>query len=376
MLIDKYQLVVLLDDYIGLERLTHYLVVGDGATFNILNRFFNSLDRHILRKYRHSLAFFGFFRQNAADFRLRLRFILRRLGAERHLHRLDGSCRAHGRAQGGHRRRRRGGLGLHRLRRGISALAERLGAHALIEIRLRADGLLRRFRELYFRRLPFSRERGQHRVVYRVKDLALFGELDLCLGRMDIDVHAAVAQLYIQRAGGIAASEQRIFIRLLHGGLQKLRFYKSAVAEEELRTAVALAVGGRGDEASHVYAVVFARAAEHLRRHVAPHKGVDAGLLFPVAGGEEFFVSVLYKAYRHFRMPKRAAQRRKLAGGCLAAVALQEFQPRGGVIEQVAHGHRRPVRAACGEHLLNVPGLEHDAGAARVAATAGVEFYF
>ena len=193
---------------------------------------------------------------------------------------------------------------------------------------------------------------------------------------MDIDVHAAVAQLYIQRAGGIAASEQRIFIRLLHGGLQKLRFYKSAVAEEELRAAVALAVGGRGDEARHADAVILARAAEHLRRHVAPHKGVDAGLLFPVAGGEEFFVSVLYKAYRHFRMPKRAAQRRKLAGGCLAAVALQEFQPRGGVIEQVAHGHRRPVRAACGEHLLNVPGLEHDAGAARVAATAGVEFYF
>ena len=72
-------------------------------------------------------------------------------------------------------------------------------------------------------------------------------------------------------------------------------------------------------------------------------------------------------------MSKRTAQSRKLAGGSLTAVTLQEFQPRGGVIEQIAHGHRCPVRAAGGEHLLNVPGLQHDAGAARVAAAAGVK---
>ena len=75
-------------------------------------------------------------------------------------------------------------------------------------------------------------------------------------------------------------------------------------------------------------------------------------------------------------MPKRAAQGGGNAGGSLAPVGFEKFEAGGGIVEYVAHDHGRPLWAAAGAHILNVPGLERDARSGIAALKAGAQLDF
>ena len=75
-------------------------------------------------------------------------------------------------------------------------------------------------------------------------------------------------------------------------------------------------------------------------------------------------------------MAQGAAQGCQLTGGSLAPVGFQKLQPGRGVVENVPHGHGGALRAAPGEHVLNVSGFEDDAGSLNVAFAAGVQLDF
>ena len=74
-------------------------------------------------------------------------------------------------------------------------------------------------------------------------------------------------------------------------------------------------------------------------------------------------------------MAQGAAEGGLDAGGGLAAVGFQEFQPGGGVVEKTGYFHGAALRAAPGAHLLDIPGGEGDAGALAVSPAAGSELY-
>ena len=357
-LVDQQQLVIHLDDDIGLHRLPHYLVVGQARLFNILNSFFHNPCARGGLKACHGNGF---------------RLGRRRTGGRKVEPRLPGRV---GGAQsgglpgagGGLRVRggRPGALGIFRRalcaalvrRGGIAVRAELLGAHGLVEILLRPDvggqlgggglGAL------------LARQGAEHGVVHRVEHLALLAEFDLGLGGVDVDVHAAVGEREIQHAAGVAAGQQRVAIGLLQRGLQQLRADRAPVAEEILRAAVAASGRGGGDIARHAHAVVVAGAFEHVGRDRAPEQGIDARILAPVAGGEKLLLAVADKAEGDLGVRQRAAQRRRLTGGGLGPVGFHEFLARGGVVEKLAYLHRRALGAAEGLHLRDLAGLEQD----------------
>ena len=84
---------------------------------------------------------------------------------------------------------------------------------------------------------------------------------------------------------------------------------------------------------------------------------------------------VAYKAHGHLRTPQRTAQRRERARGRLAPVGLEEFQARGGVVEEIADDHRRPLRTAAGGHVLYIPAVERDERAHVRAAQSCFQLY-
>ena len=120
---------------------------------------------------------------------------------------------------------------------------------------------------------------------------------------------------------------------------------------------------------------VLAGAGQHVLCDIAPKQRVHRGFGAPVAGGEEFLLTVADEADGYFGPAEGAAQRRLHTGGGLAAVGFQKLEPRGGVIEKPLDGHDGALRAAGRPHVLNIPGSQGDEGAFIVAAAAGGELH-
>ena len=187
---------------------------------------------------------------------------------------------------------------------------------------------------------------------------------------MDVHVHKTVGQRDIEHAPGKLADHGGIFVCLLERGLQSARADGAAVAEKVLRAAVAAAVTGRGNEALYRDAVAFGLHRQQSRRGVAPEQRVYGALRRAVAGGEKFLLPVAQAAKAHVRAAERRAQRALHARGALAPVGAEKLLPRGGVVEKIAHGDRRTLRAAGLLHGDDLPGLHLHAHAHGSAAAA------
>ena len=190
---------------------------------------------------------------------------------------------------------------------------------------------------------------------------------------MDVHVHKTVGQRDIEHAPGKLADHGGIFVCLLQRGLQSARADGAAVAEEILRAAVAAAAAGRGNEAPNGDAVAFGIHREQPRRGVAPEQGVYGAFRRAVAGGEKLLLPVAQAAEAHVRAAERRAQRALHARGALAPVRAEELLPRGGIVEKIAHGDRRALRAAGLLHGDDLPGLRLHAHAHGRAAAARCE---
>ena len=359
-------------------------MVGQGETFNILNRVFhsfwsirrgNSSVPKALPKLRgrnrgHRLAFCrraqiqaclkpglgGAQRENRRIFPGRLDTLP---GRRRRDHRRGGGAFCYG-----------GGRFYT-----VAAVPEFLCAHAAVKVRLGGGlfGFCFRGRSgLHAGSL--LRQGGQHRVVHQVKDLPLGGEFYFRLGRVDVYIHTAIAQLQIQHAGRVAPGQQGVFIGLLHRRLQKRGFDVPAVAVKILGAPVAPAGSRGGHKAPDAHVVHPAFAGEHILGHIPAQQGVDAGIHPPVPGGEEFLLPVPQEAEGHLRVAQGAAQGGLDAGGGLASVGLQELQPGRGVVKQPPHRHGAALGAAPGSHILNVPGSEGDSCPLLVPPAAGGQF--
>ena len=210
-------------------------------------------------------------------------------------------------------------------------------------------------------------------MVYQVKDPALIGKLYLGLGRVDVYIHAAQAQIQVQDAGRIAPGEQGVFVSLLQSGLQQLGLDETAVAEEILGGPVAPPRGGGGHEAGDLHPLVLAPAGQQGGGQLPAQQGVGAGVLPPVAGGEELLAAVPDQAHGDLRPSQGAAQRGLHAGGGFAPVGFQELEPGGGVVKQIPHDHGGTLRAAHRSHLVDLPGGEGHQGALVVAPAAGAQ---
>ena len=118
----------------------------------------------------------------------------------------------------------------------------------------------------------------------------------------------------------------------------------------------------------HAHAVDLALAGQERLCQLAPEQAVHAAVELVVAGGEKQLLPVADAAHGHVRTAERAPQCGGGAGGALRAVGLEEFAPGGRVVKQVAHDHRRALRAAGLVHVLDLARVERHVRAARRAA--------
>ena len=370
-LVDQNQLLTHLDKDVQLQCLTHYLVVGYGQLFNILNRVFHNRGCRIGAKSR----VFSRLRSGNGDRG-------RGMSDGRHVHAcLIGDFRCANR-DGRRGLRCRGGLYT------VALGAEALARHAAVEVGP-GRGLVGRPRGHGSRRGGGLGGRGflgldavllcqgrQHRVIHQVEHALFLGEFDLGLGGVDVDVHRGVGERQIDHAGGEAPHQQCVFIRLLHSGLQQGRADIAPIAVEKLRGAVAAARRGGGGKAGSAHVAVLAGNRQQILGHLAAQQSVDAGRRFPVAGGEKFFLPVAHEAHRNLGPAQRAAQRGLHAGRGLRPIGFEKLEPGGGVEEDAAHGHDRTLGAAGLVHILNIARGDGDVGAAAVALPTGGQLDF
>ena len=85
--------------------------------------------------------------------------------------------------------------------------------------------------------------------MHAVEDLLLVEELDLGLGRVDVDVHGGQGHGQVQDAGGEAARHELVAVGLLQGGGHGPGADVPVVDEKDLVVPVAPGGGGPGDEA-------------------------------------------------------------------------------------------------------------------------------
>ena len=207
---------------------------------------------------------------------------------------------------------------------------------------------------------------GLDGVVHRVKDLLVAAELDLLLGGVDVHVHGVEFGLQVEHAAGELAHHLLVGVGLLQGGHHGAALDVAAVDEEVLIPSRAPAAGGQGDKAGdrHVLAGALHRLVP--QGHVPAQHGVEGGLELPVAGGEQLLLPVPEELDAHLRVGQGHPLHHGEAGRPLGGVLLHEFQPGGGVVEQIPHHqggapgaagllpahHRAPLQGQGGAQLL------------------------
>ena len=187
---------------------------------------------------------------------------------------------------------------------------------------------------------------------------------------MDVHIHRTGPDLQPDHAGRIAAGQQGVFIGLFQRALQQRGADEAAVAVEKLRAAVSPSGGRGGDEAREPDVAVRTAQRQEGRGQIPAQQGIDTGVGSAVAGCKELFLSVPQKAHRDIGPAQGTAQPGLDAGGGLAPVAFQEFQPGRGVVEQIPDADGSARRAADGLHLLNIAGLQRHPGALGILGPA------
>ena len=197
------------------------------------------------------------------------------------------------------------------------------------------------------------------------------GEFHLGLGGVHVDIHRRHRQRHLQHASGEPALHQLVPVALFQGGSQQLRLDEPAVDEKHLHGPGSPAVDRGRHEAPDPDV-----AAPAVHRHQGLGKlpaqgGVDSGFQFPIAGGVEGLLAVLDEFKGNVRVAQGQMLHKPCHGGRLRAVLFHEFQPGGGVVEQVRHPDGGALRGALLPDGAHVSPLAVDSRAHRVFRTPG-----
>ena len=196
-----------------------------------------------------------------------------------------------------------------------------------------------------------------------VEHRPLVGELHLGLGRVDVDVHGLPGQLQAQDAAGEAARHHLIGVGLLQGGGHELGFHRPAVDEKLLVVPVAPGGRGLGDVAGQPQILPLAFDLHHIHGQLAAEHLVDGAVEVTVAGGLQDGLPVLDEPEGHVGMGQGLALDGAGHLGGLHGVALHEFQPGRGVVEQIPYHDGGAVGAAGGAALRDPARLQPQAQA-------------
>ena len=214
-------------------------------------------------------------------------------------------------------------------------------------------------------------EGGQHRVVHGGKHLLLALEFHLRLGGVDVHVHRVGLDGEVQHAAGETANHLLVFVGFLQRGHHGAALDVAAIDEKVLIAPAAPAAGGQGHVAGHGHAFAGAGDLRKAQGQIPAQHGVHRALQLAVPGGEQLLPPVPDELDGHLRVGQGQPLDVGEHGGPLGGVLFHEFQPGGGVVEQVPHHHGGAVGAAGLLLLQHDPGLQMEGGAQRRAGGLG-----
>ena len=204
---------------------------------------------------------------------------------------------------------------------------------------------------------------GEHR--------PLVGEFHHRLGGVDVYVHQMEGQVDVEDAAGELPLELPVGVGLLQGGGEEGGFDGAAAAEEGLEGPGAPACQRLGDIAPDADALAAAVYLGEVKGKVPAPGGVDGGEELPVAGSKQLLLPVPQVADGHLRVAEGHLLEDAAHGGGLGAVFLHEFQPGGGVVEEVTDDHSGALGTAGGLHHAGNAALQGEGCAAHRAFGPG-----
>ncbi|SCH37451.1 Uncharacterised protein [uncultured Clostridium sp.] len=202
-------------------------------------------------------------------------------------------------------------------------------------------------------------------MVYGGKYLALLAELHLGLGGVDVHIHSGQPQLQMEDTAWKFAHHLLVLIGLLQGGGHQRAFHLAAVDEKELPAPAAPAAGGHGHEAGHSHILAAGLHRAEAQCQLPAQDGIDGGLELSVTGGKQLLLAVPDKFHTHLRVGQGRPLDHGKDGRPLGGVLFHEFQPGGGVVEQVPHHHGGAQGAARLLHLSRYSALQGQGGPQR-----------
>ena len=210
--------------------------------------------------------------------------------------------------------------------------------------------------------------------MHTVKGLPLREELDLRLGRVDIDVHRMGWHLHMEDTGGKFPHHQLVPICLLQRRLKELGLHRSAIDKEDLIRPAGPGLGGLGDEPLHPAALPVAVHRDQVGRLPAVNAG-HGRQQPPIAGGIENLLPIPEQADRHLGMGQGLALHGGGNGRPLYAVLLHKFHPGRGVEKEVPDHDGGPLRASGLRLGCDFPRLQVEAGPFHCAGRLGQQVH-
>ena len=168
-------------------------------------------------------------------------------------------------------------------------------------------------------------------------------ELDFRFRGVYVHVDHVRGHRHRQHTAREFALQHLIPVGLLQRGGQDLRLDIAPVQKEHLHGAGAAPVGRERDEARYRDIAAAPLHGQQRARELPPVGRVDRRQQIPVAGCLERADAVFLEAERNVGVRQREMLHKSGDCGGFGAVLAHEFQARGGVVEQVAHGDDRPV---------------------------------
>ena len=241
-------------------------------------------------------------------------------------------------------------------------LPEGLGVHRLVEI---LPGI-HHGGGCFGRRADALATGGVQSVLDHVVDSReyrpLIGKFHYRFGGVDVHVHQVEGQVDVEDAAGEFSFHLPVGVGLLQCGSQKRGLDGPAAAEEGLHGSGAPARQGLGDIAMDADPLAAAVDLRQVEGKIPATGGVDSGEELAVTGGEQLLLPIPDKADGHLRVAESHLLDHRGHGGSLGAVFFHEFQPGGGVVEQIPDHHGGALRASGAFHGSRDASLQGQGG--------------
>lgn len=219
-------------------------------------------------------------------------------------------------------------------------------------------------------------QRAVQGAVEEVMHHAPITEAHFVLGGVHVDVYHRRVDFKEQHKRGVAPVEQHVAIRLAHRMGHQLVAHRTAIHKEILQVRLAAGEGRQTNPPPQAQAIALDFNRQRLlketrpanRRHTASARGVIVGFVQAEDG-----LAVMPQVERHIEASQSQTLDDFLQVIEFGFLSLEEFTPRRGVEEQVAHFHRRTDGMGCRldprRHVatfgFHLPGLLGAAGAGR-----------